>query len=61
MEWRSSGDALETLVPADSSPDVSVTSSYEGLRIFVHSDGVVCARSNPDEDWPVDVDAAEQS
>lgn len=51
-------EALETLVPADGSPDVTVAFYYEGLRVFVHSGGVVCARSLPGGEWPVDVDAA---
>lgn len=52
-------DALEALVPAEGPPDVTVAFSYEGLRVFVHSGGVVCVRSTHREDWPADVDPAD--
>lgn len=54
-------DALESLVPAQASPDVTVAFRYEGLRVVVHSGRVVCVRSDRgDGEWPLDVDTADE-
>lgn len=37
-------DALDTIVPTDSSRNVTVTFTYEGLHVFVHSGRIVRVR-----------------
>lgn len=53
-------DALERIVPAEATPDVTVAFSYEGLRVFVHSGGTICVRSIPDDEWAVDAGDAHE-
>lgn len=49
-------DALETIVPSETIPEVTVAFSYEGLDVFVYSGRTVCVRSDDQGDWP-DADA----
>lgn len=45
-------DALDSIVPRESTPKVTVSFRYQGLQVLVHSGRAVCVRS----DSPVGVD-----
>lgn len=41
-------DALERLVPAETSPEITVAFSYQGLDISIHSGRAICVRVGGD-------------
>jgi hypothetical protein len=41
-------DALERLVPAEATPEVTVAFSYQGLDVYIHSGRTICVRAGAD-------------